>query len=447
MLTVISTSSLFPWQILIIFCYSFSFFNICHAACKDKYNSFLTFLAIFAAKIPVSLFFNSVLASVYSFLDNVVYVILCCVILHLLTDANFVTRLSVAVVYSISSFLVALTMSWISTKIYGGASPQEVFGENGDNKYHLVVFLIYCIFIISASFLFAALIKFVSVRKNKNSEYKLKYAYFTLLPVTHIMIVMLLGAFPAYNDVIESIFGSTVVFITCAACLFFDVSFVFVIDHIEKLESKNILAQKLLVKSEMDYQQMLLLKEEKQEFRKIRHDFANLLVTAQGFIEIGKPEKALEIIKKTTNNISKITGVSLCSNETINTVLYIKQQHASAVGVALKTEVDESFAVNIDDYDLCRVLHNIIDNSLNAAEKTNVKASSIRISITKEALVIESENPFIPEAANRSGLLHGNGIGIIKEIAKKYNGHYQAHSENGLYHTRTTLENTACKAD
>ena len=85
-----------------------------------------------------------------------------------------------------------------------------------------------------------------------------------------------------------------------------------------------------------------LFKEEKQEFRKIKHDFANITTTAQGFIEIGKPEKALEILNRTNDDFSELAGFSLCINETINTIIYIKKNQAKKNNINLLAEINET---------------------------------------------------------------------------------------------------------
>ena len=53
----------------------------------------------------------------------------------------------------------------------------------------------------------------------------------------------------------------------------------------ERKERENEKYKKLITKNELDYQQFLQLKNEKEKFKKIRHDMANILSTVAGFIE------------------------------------------------------------------------------------------------------------------------------------------------------------------
>lgn len=56
---IIDITTLFPYRIIILFAYSFACYNIAHSVLKDKFNSFITLIAIFVARILTSIaFFN-----------------------------------------------------------------------------------------------------------------------------------------------------------------------------------------------------------------------------------------------------------------------------------------------------------------------------------------------------------------------------------------------------
>jgi signal transduction histidine kinase len=236
------------------------------------------------------------------------------------------------------------------------------------------------------------------------------------------------------------------IFLVMGLIMLFDFSFPFVIDYFEKLDAKNAENERLLLQNQLDYQQMLMLTEEKQEFRKIKHDYANILATARGFIEIGKPEKALNILQNTDEDLSTLANFSLCSNETINTIIYIKQQQAKKANANIDVTINEMNTVKVNDYDLCRVLSNIIDNALNATcILNNDKNCTISIDIDENSIVIKSKNRYNANTTKKgkSSKDHGNGIGIINEIVSKYDGKYISKQENGVWYTPTTVTNKA----
>ncbi|MBQ7653994.1 MAG: GHKL domain-containing protein, partial [Clostridia bacterium] len=161
----------------------------------------------------------------------------------------------------------------------------------------------------------------------------------------------------------------------------------------------------------------------------------------KGFIELGNTQNALTFLQKANDDISTVNGIIFCSNETINTVISMKKSRADAEGCALNVKIEEECATNIDDYDLCRVLMNLIDNAINAAVMTQEKLFDIEIFIQPDIVSIKTSNPYIQKKNVKSRAGHGYGTGIISEICKKYDGSYSKKEIDGIYYTDTVLKN------
>ncbi|MGN0527651.1 MAG: sensor histidine kinase [Eubacterium sp.] len=315
----------------------------------------------------------------------------------------------------------------------------------------LVDFITEVLMIYAFSFIFVWFIRYFQNRTKKSISYKSKLNFLFLFPITHLLFTYEnFAILRMLTDEQRNIFykdhpnSEAFLIVISLTCMVIDFSILFVADHIEKVEEKNINTQKELLKNKMEFQQIEMLKEEKKEFRKIKHDLANIITTAKGFIEIGKPEKAMSVLQGTNDNLMGLAGFSLCSNETINTIIYIKQQQAQNSGINMTAEIEENSGVLIDDYDLCRILSNIIDNALNAVYLTEEKKiCHIAIGIDEQCITIKSQNSFDPEKQSKikKSELHGNGIGIIREIASKYGGEYSARQENGIWYAETFLNN------
>lgn len=304
--------------------------------------------------------------------------------------------------------------------------------------------------------LLVAIILIISVQaiqthiRNKASGFRAKYGYFLLFPLSHVLCTLL------YFRLVQTLSGEdfehyigqypfieVFLIIVFSFCLLLDFSIIFIIDHMESTEQKNVQNEKLLLQNQLNYESTLLLREEKREFQKIKHDFANILTVAQGYIEIGNTDKALSVLASTQVNLAGIAGFSLCSSETLNVILYIKKTQAASVGVTLIPEIQETCGVQIEDYDLCRVLFNLIDNCLHAVELLSAdKSFSIHIQVDGKEVSIHTRNRFLPEQTHRrkeDG--HGNGVQIIREICAKYGGTYFAHTADDVYYTETVMQN------
>ena len=441
---IIDITNLFPYRIIILFAYSFAFYNIIHSILKDKYNSFITLFAIFAARIITSIaFFNK---EPFDALGYPAFLILLFIITYFLTVGNTAIKLIPLVFGFLSQILSALVNGFFQAIIYQNKDRTEIFGSDNPNLYHLYVFLSINIIIVAVSFLFSGILKVFDSKKRKLQSKKI-YAYISFLPFSHIFIIvfsMLLAPEDYSNQRTYSTATSLIVYIMMGIILLFDCSFPFIIDYFEKTKYKNLQNEKELMKNKLDYQQMIMLKEEKQKFRKLKHDYANIISTAKGFIEINKPEKALALFQNISSDLSGLTGFSICSNETINTIIYTKQQQAENNNIHMTVNINETNGVLINDYDLCRILCNIIDNALNAISiSDNKEICHFDIEINKEQIIIKSKNNFDAKKQNIKvkSELHGNGIGIIKELASKYNGNYTAQQSNGIWYTETSLKN------
>ncbi len=443
---IIDITNLFPYRIIILFAYSFAFFNIAHSVLREKYNSLITLVAIFAARILTSVaFFNKEPLDTFGY---PIFALLYFIIIFFLTDDKLTTKILCVIFSFLSQLFSSFIIGIYQEIIYQGKELQDVFGVYNPNLYHLYVFLTEAVLIVAVSFLFSGTLKLFRAKRSPLRSKKI-YAYITFLPFSHIAIIIF-SLFLAPTDLSEpqnySITTTVPVYIMMSVILLFDCSFPFIINYFEKVEEKNLQNEKELMKNKLDYQQMTMLKEEKQNLRKLKHDYANIISTAKGFIEINKPEKALSLFKSIDNDLSGLSGFLICSNETVNTIIYTKQQQIKNSNIKMIVDIEENNGILIDDYDLCRVLCNIIDNSLNASlllAKPSV--CKIGITINENEVIIKSENGFDSVKNKKQRItnpeLHGNGIGIIKEIAAKYDGDYTARQADGTWYTETFLSN------
>lgn len=446
---IIDITNLFPYRIIILFAYSFACYNIAHSVLKDKFNSFITLIAIFIARILTSVaFFNR---ESIDALGYPAFAILLFVILTYLTVGKISYKIICILFSFISQFLSNILTGFMQALVYQGKEYAEVFETDNPNLYHLYIYLASAIIMVAVSFLFSSILKLFNSRKSSLSNKKI-YAYISFLPFSHILIMVfpLLSVPDDYQNTPGFISAIDLpVIIMIGVILLFDCTFPFVIDYFEKIEKQNIQNEKELIKNKLDYQQMQMLNDEKHEFRKLRHDYLNIISTAKGFIEINKPEKALLLFQNISDDLTGLSGFSVCSNETINTIFYTKIQQAKAANIKFTVNIDENYAILIDEYDLCRILCNLIDNALNAAKLSNLdKLCDFYLTINEDCLIIESKNNFTSTKQSKpdKSALHGNGIGIIKEIISKYDGTYLAKQECNVWFTEVKLKNKANKA-
>lgn len=329
------------------------------------------------------------------------------------------------------------TLVYDREKLYGNL---EVYED------YVYIYLIDLLFITTTALFLSGIIKLIINRKSDLFNFTLKYLFFLWMPISHLVTyifiysIIMKGSDENHNLVLLPAIVMVII-------LLFDFLTFLMVEKYEKVERNNIEYEKELIQAKLDYQKTILVKENEAELRKVRHDILNILSTARGFIEIGKHEKALTILQSTTDNLTNVQGVPICSNDTINAMLSIKASQAKEAKIKLNININEETALSINDYDLCRVIGNLIDNAINAVKNTDSLSVDISMSITQEIFTIITENKYssaLPKSAVRDSS-HGNGKGIIKDIIKNYNGSYVCETIEDKYRTTTILCNTQKK--
>ena len=122
---------------------------------------------------------------------------------------------------------------------------------------------------------------------------------------------------------------------------------------------------------------------------------------------------------------------------------------ANNIGIQLNIVAFISTKVEVEAIDLCVVLGNLIDNSIEACEKIDSEVKTIDLTFRDYLgrLNITIENDCIAsrildkkhKKAAKDKYIHGFGIANIKEVVLKYHGLYDELIEDSKYTTRIIL--------
>jgi two-component system, CitB family, sensor kinase len=165
------------------------------------------------------------------------------------------------------------------------------------------------------------------------------------------------------------------------------------------------------------------------------HEFANLMHTVSGLLEIGRPEEAVDFIGRSGYGGALTAGglVPAVTDPAVTALLMAKLATAREQGVSL--EVDpESTCPPDDTADVVTVVGNLIDNAVTAAGN----GGTVQVSLTAEPddgmlrLVVEDDGPGVPAADRerifRSGYstsgadARGLGLALVSRIVARRGG-------------------------
>lgn len=178
------------------------------------------------------------------------------------------------------------------------------------------------------------------------------------------------------------------------------------------------------------------------KMRKYRHDTNNIIQSIYSLLENpdkSSSEEAMKLTKTLEDEINSINISRYCAHPIVNAVLFDKERAFANSSVVCKFNVNIPQDISISGFDLCRIFSNMLDNALEACQKSNGKTVSIDASIIDGYLYVKMRNP-IAEFAKTEDKDRGNGLEIMKQITDKYNGETIITVENGIFETLSTMK-------
>ncbi len=441
----VDLTQFFPWTFILHLARSLLSFNIINSMLKSKNSlpvSFFSFVGITMLYSYLSLILGNYAVNIVEYIAVIGYYAVMFLITVFMYEGKTSKKLFTIFISLAAYFVTVMLFTMVKGMFYGFD-----LGSVSYSTVPLSDVLTQSLFIFSFSFVFAALFRFLTSRK-ENQYGKSKLFLIYLFPATHIINVMILFmAFKLY-DINSTEFDEVALdvgvfgFISFISCFLIDILIIFAIDYIEKIQDENLKYEKAVMQNRIDYNRIRQIQEEKTEISKIRHDFSGIISTAIGFIELKKYDKALSILSNAGTDVYG-TSEKYCFNELINIIIQQKTTSAKQSDTDIRFDIKENSKLNIDDYDICRLLNNLIDNSINAAKLTQENKSFVSIDIEKDEVVIRTENKFdkTVKKPKRNDGKHGFGTKIIRDIAKKYGGKYSVEISGDNYVTVTMLKN------
>ncbi|WP_301169430.1 sensor histidine kinase [Brevibacillus nitrificans] len=181
----------------------------------------------------------------------------------------------------------------------------------------------------------------------------------------------------------------------------------------------------------------------------IKHDFANHLQVIFGLLELRKVERAQEYLRGLQTDLQVVTLTQQVANPALLVLLHSKVEKARASQIEMDFHVspEENFE-GVLSSDLIKILSNLLDNAIDAAEADPNGERSISLHLKKVGntyqFTVENTGATIPAEdvkrltqegfttkMSEAGGARGYGLSIVQEIVKKYEGELSVTSARG----------------
>ena len=218
-------------------------------------------------------------------------------------------------------------------------------------------------------------------------------------------------------------------------CFSFLCLFVILFSYKKVLEQIKEQEHKVLLESQLMAQQ-IYTKEASVRYemtRTFRHDLNNHLIVLKQLIENNQSEKAEEYLHHFSNTADNISYQSQTGNVPLDALLADKLALAKQRGIHITLNVDIPREIKINDFDLCAIFFNALDNAINACDSivNGEKWIDIKARRNQDFFLIDIMNSYDKTAKSKKG--SGIGLGTIKMLCEKYGGTMNTEKGNDTF--------------
>ena len=190
------------------------------------------------------------------------------------------------------------------------------------------------------------------------------------------------------------------------------------------------------------------------KLQKIRHDIKNHLSNVKNLIEKNDIDNAQQLLNEIIGQTENISiGISQTSgNSIIDAIVAYKAAVCYNKEIHIDYFLEELPELYIDLIDISSVISNLLDNAVEATEKTEKPHIIIKFLMRRNYLTIFVKNSFCDDfqlvvdngnliTTKPDKYLHGYGMQIVNEIALKYDGNCQMQLDGSYFITNVLLKN------
>lgn len=179
------------------------------------------------------------------------------------------------------------------------------------------------------------------------------------------------------------------------------------------------------------------------EQRKMVHEFKNHMECIASLFQHGEYDRLNSYIMQIQNNMNNVHDLMDTNNKLVNVILNTKYLEACEKNILLVVKANDLSELAIEDQDLVIILSNLLNNAIEACEKSENKVIKLKIIKERKWLIISTTNSYEQEPVRIAGKYitsklentqyHGIGIENIKDVIEKYNGTSAIKAENNIF--------------
>ena len=185
-----------------------------------------------------------------------------------------------------------------------------------------------------------------------------------------------------------------------------------------------------------------MLTEQYSQTERLRHDMKNHIIALSALSQNKEWEK-IDAYLKNMEGVALNADGDMTGNKAVDALLYQKRKRAKEENIKWECDVQIPKGCCINEFDLCVLFGNLLDNALNACgrmQRRECRFINIKARTVKKCFLLEVKNSmdgtekYVEEFTIKEGLPeHGIGLLNVGDVVNKYNGAVKKEAENGVF--------------
>ena len=284
----------------------------------------------------------------------------------------------------------------------------------------------------------------IILRNRKKKHYPASYTF--LILTTPIVTLILLMTIPGINNITHT--QAVVSMVGMAGILAANIANYFLLNNIIKVNDLTLATTQLSTQLEYQAGKYQQISAAYRNSRSLIHDMKKHYFFIQDCIKHEKYDAILAYLEQSIHSIedsyNRVNTGNLVIDAFVSNHLSLAEQENISFATDIRLVKEK---IRMDDYDLCVILGNLLDNAHQACRDIHdpkPRQIMVQLFTTDHEFVIHIHNT-LPgnqpgaKAVEKSDLVHGFGMKNVESVTLKYLGNYTHYEENERYHAIVSI--------
>ncbi len=409
MIKIIIDIFMYLFEGLLVFYYSNSLFSL-------KRKKYIQFLSITISIFILFLIYQLNITYLNAFLIVIIY----CLLFFGIYDISFRTA-------AFHSFIFLVVM--FASEILVMALGSVLFNNFNAFENNIFIYLIFAIISKLIYFVLMVVIFKLFAQKESNGQYNKYFWLLFVMPLTSIMVLICFRYISYQIQLTQTM--SVLWIISCIGLLFANI-LVFIIYEYSLKNAKELYELKEIKRrEEQDKRYFEIIEQANKDMRVFSHDIKNHLMQIRNFEDI---EDVRKYIDGMYSDVERFNRAGISKNRMLDLIISKYAMLCEKKNIQFSVDVKTANLSYIQDTDLSTLMNNLLDNAVEAAEKSDsgfIQMKAFSKNNVYDGLVIKNSCSVAPitesgelKTTKSNKKLHGIGTKSIKKTVKKYDAVY-----------------------